>query len=372
MKEQKQFQYEGAVNFTVVIVCWVMSAILSVGFLIEYFKETRTLGFVIPILSIDLLSVIAGTLLYIRNPISRFVRFVTFGGFFIMYLFTLLSSTTDITFTFVFPLATLFCIYLDRWFISIVCSLVLLLNGVYIVDKLTTVDKLDIGEAAYDQFTTSIMIHAFVLLLFMSSLVAIVYILSRLKKTMDHKIQEANDARLTEQTLFFQATIDGLTGLFNRRHFLNKVQEQLDITSSATCLLLLDIDDFKQVNDTHGHIAGDQVLIEFSTILKMIFAEKGIVGRVGGEEFAVFLNGISEEESLEVAEYLRSSVNDSMIPLHEEKQIHITISGGIAYSNRKEIKFEELYQYADTALYQSKAHGKNRITLSMNREKAFV
>lgn len=364
MNEDRLFQYEKAANFIVIAVSWVMSLILSVGFMIEFLKGTRSLGFVLPILSIDIISVIAGTVLYTRNPLSRAVRYVTFIGFYIMYLFTLMTATTDVTFTFVFPLATLFCIYLDRWFISIVCTLVLLLNGVYIVEKLMMVDKRDIGITAYNQFTTTIMIHVFVLLLFMSSSLAIVYIFSRLKQTMDNKIQEAKDARLTEQTLVFQATIDGLTGLFNRRHFLDKVQGQLDVTGAASCLLLLDIDDFKQVNDTYGHIAGDHVLIEFSSILKMIFAEKGIVGRVGGEEFAVFLNEISEEESCEVAEFLRATIQESLIPLQEQKQIHITISGGIAYSNKNAVKFEELYQQADVALYQSKASGKNRITLA--------
>jgi len=364
VNEHKLFQYEKAVNLTVIVVSWGISLMLSVGYIIEFLKGARSLGFVFSILSIDIISVIAGTVLYKRNPLTRSVRYVTFIGFYIMYLFTLMTATTDITFTFVFPLATLFCMYLDRWFIAIVCSLVLLLNGVYVVEKLITVDKSAVGQAAYNQFTTTMLIHAFVLLLFMSSLLAIVYIFSRLKKTMDYKIQEAKDARLTEQTLLFQATIDGLTGLFNRSHFLNEVQEQLNVTSRASCLLLLDIDDFKQVNDTYGHIAGDHVLVEFSSILRMLFAEKGMVGRVGGEEFAVFLNGVSEEESCEVAELLRSSIQDSLIPLHDQKQIHITISVGIAYSNKVGVKFEELYQQADIALYQSKFSGKNRINLA--------
>lgn len=364
MKEQQDFQYVRGVNFIVIIVCWIMSFILSAGFIIEYIKGTRTLEFVISILSMGFLSVIAGTVFYIKNPLTRYIRYFTFGGFFMMYFFTLLSATTSVTFTFIFPLFTLFCMYLDRWFMFFVCSLVLILNGVYIVDKLRTVDKLDIGEAAYNQFSTTILIHTFVLFLFMSSLLAIVYIFKRLKTTMDNKILEAKEARLTEQTLLFHATIDGLTGLFNRRHFLDQVQEQLNVDGSASCLLLLDIDDFKQVNDIYGHIAGDQVLIEFSKVLKLIFAGRGLVGRVGGEEFAVFLHGISVEESQEAAEFLRLTIQESMIPLQEEKEIQITISGGISYSNRNKVKFEELYQHSDTALYHSKAHGKNKITLA--------
>jgi len=362
MKEQKVFQYESAVNFIVVIVSWVMALILTAGFLIEYAKGNRSLSFLLFIVSTGLASVIAGTFLYIRNPLTRCMRYITFGGFYIMYVFTLLTATTDITFTFAFPCVTLFCMYIDRWFMSIVCSLVLLLNGVYVIQKLSTVSKAEIGEAAYNQFTTVILIHGFVMLLFMASVLAIVYVFYRLKRAMDHKVQEAKEARLTEQRLFLHATIDGLTGIFNRRHFLDKVQEQLDDSSLASSLLLLDIDDFKQVNDKHGHIAGDQVLIEFSNLLSSAFEGRGVVGRVGGEEFAVFLKGISERESQAAAEFLRETIGNCRISLNDEKQISITVSGGLAYSKRTNTTFNELYQHADLALYKSKNSGKNKIT----------
>lgn len=348
----------------VVIICWVMIFILSMGFMIEYFKGTRALSFVLPILSVGFLSVALGTVFFLKNPFTRCLRYATFSGFFIMYVFTLLTATTSVTFTFVFPLATLFCMYLDRWFMTIVCSCVFTLNGVYIVQKLSSVKKLEMGEAAYNQFTTTMLIHSFVLLLFMSSLIAVVYVFNRLKKAMDHKIQEAIDARLTEQKLFAQATLDGLTGAYNRRHFVDKVREQLNETSAATSLLLLDIDDFKQVNDVHGHLAGDQVLIEFSSILKQVYANQGIAGRVGGEEFAVFLLGKSEEESQAIAERLLETIGNSKVRLNEEKQITVTVSGGIAYAKRNGITFEELFQQADKALYTSKKYGKNKITLA--------
>jgi diguanylate cyclase (GGDEF)-like protein len=254
--------------------------------------------------------------------------------------------------------------YLDRWFMTIVCSCVLTLNGVYIVQKLSSVNKLEIGVEAYNRFTTTMLIHSFVLLLFMSSLIAVVYVFNRLKKAMDHKIKEAIDARLTEQKLFAQATIDGLTGAYNRRHFVEKVREQLNETSAAYSLLLLDIDDFKQVNDVHGHLAGDQVLVEFSNIMKQVYAGQGIAGRVGGEEFAVFLLDKSEEESQAIAERLRETIGNSMVRLNEEKQITVTVSGGIAYAKRNGMTFEELFQQADKALYTSKKYGKNKITLA--------
>src|SRR5690606_11830087 len=174
------FQYVSAVNYIVVIVSWVMAIILSAGFLIEFEKGNRSLGFLLFILLTGFGSVMAGTLLYVKDSLSRYVRYVTFGGFYIMYVATLLTATTDITFTFVFPCVTLFCMYIDRWFMTLVCSLVLILNGVYFVDKFNTVSKEDLGEVAYNQFTTVMLIHGFVLLLFMASLLAIVYVFYRL------------------------------------------------------------------------------------------------------------------------------------------------------------------------------------------------
>lgn len=363
IKEHKAFYYENAVNFIVVIICWVMIFVLSAGFMIEYFKGLRELSFVIPILVTGLVSVIIGTIVYRRSPLTKYVRYVTFAGFFIMYMFTLLTATTSVTFTFVFPLAALFCLYVDRWFMMLVCGLVLLLNGYYIVDKFMTTSRLEVGQAAYNQFTTTMLIHSFVLLLFMSSLIAIVYVFHRLRNAMDYKIQEAHNARVTGQKLLAQATIDDLTGIYNRRHFVELVRGQMGETSSDCSLLLLDIDDFKQVNDVHGHMAGDQVLMTFSSILHEVYVDYGIIGRVGGEEFAVFLKGSSEADSLELAERLRATVEGSEISLTQGKQITVTTSGGIAHASASDrITFEELFQQADKALYLSKNDGKNKIT----------
>nr|MBC9203403.1 GGDEF domain-containing protein [Paenibacillus sp. PL91] len=330
--------------------------------MIEFVKGTRSIAFVVSILTGGMVSVIAGTIFYKINPLTRYVRYTTFSGFFLMYVFTLLSATTSVTFTFVFPLVTLFCLYVDRWFMIIVCTLILLLNGLYIANKLIHIDRLEAGEAAYNQFTTTMLIHTFVLLLFMSSLIAIVYVFHRLRQAMDYKIKEANLARVTGQKLYAQATVDDLTGVFNRRHFVERVREQLNETTPGCSLLLLDVDDFKKVNDIHGHLAGDKVLMAFSSLLLKAYADSGLVGRVGGEEFAVFLRTSSERDSQERAERLRKMIESSETWITEEKSISVTTSGGLVYSERSEMTFEELFQLADKALYVSKNSGKNKIT----------
>jgi methyl-accepting chemotaxis protein len=201
MRDRKPFQYERSVNFIVIAIGWIMVLILSAGFLIEYSRGARSLLFVSGIIGIGVLSISAANVLFLRSPQNRFTRYISFFGFYTMYVFTLLTATTSVTFTFVFPLAALFCIYLDRIFIAIVSLLIVLLNGVYIFNKLTTLDEASLGEAALNQFKTTILIHSFTILLFMSSLIAIVYIFTRMKGEMDRKIQETNDARLVEQSL---------------------------------------------------------------------------------------------------------------------------------------------------------------------------
>ncbi|PZD95619.1 hypothetical protein DNH61_13950 [Paenibacillus sambharensis] len=201
-KPTQELNYEVLVNFVVTLVSWVMVLILSSGFLLEYSRGTRSIGFVSLMLAAGLGSILAGTVIYLRNRSSSWIRYVTFAGFYIMYIFSLLTATTAATFTFVFPLAVLFCMYLDRWFMSIVCSLIVLLNGIYVVRQVGLTDVSVVGEAAFNQFKTTMLIHVSAVALFLTSLMAVVYIFGRLKKTMDVKMTEVSEARVTEQKLY--------------------------------------------------------------------------------------------------------------------------------------------------------------------------
>ncbi|MBP1991558.1 histidine kinase N-terminal 7TM domain-containing diguanylate cyclase [Paenibacillus eucommiae] len=176
-------------------------------------------------------------------------------------------------------------------------------------------------------------------------------------------LNDRSDKKRYERELIHQATIDDLTGVCNRKHFLRKVKDQLEKESVGISLLLVDIDDFKSINDTYGHLAGDQALIAFSALMQRLFYGKGIVGRVGGEEFAVCLAGFSESELLEEAEKFRIAIASHQIDLHIGKQIYITASIGAVYADKAGVMFEELYHKADEALYISKESGKNKTTL---------
>ncbi|MDO3409937.1 diguanylate cyclase [Saccharibacillus sp. CPCC 101409] len=176
------------------------------------------------------------------------------------------------------------------------------------------------------------------------------------------QLQEKNEKLEAQQLVLTRhATTDGLTGLINRRHFLELIGERLHEPGLA--LMLLDIDDFKPVNDTYGHVSGDTVLAGFAALLREGFGDSGVAGRFGGEEFAVFLTGVTQEQALDAAERLRGAIERTSFVLTDGQEIGVTSSIGILHADGNLQTFEELYQQADAALYASKKSGKNRATL---------
>ncbi len=165
---------------------------------------------------------------------------------------------------------------------------------------------------------------------------------------------------LEEQRLLLTewAEKDGLTGLYNRQTFIDRVEVELACATEASHLLYFDIDHFKKINDTYGHRAGDLVLSELGALLTRWTEPKSITGRFGGEEFAVFSSSIDTKQARLRAEEFRKLVAQHLF-VHEELELHVTISMGLA-SARTE-SFEQLYRLADTLLYQAKDEGRNRL-----------
>lgn len=174
---------------------------------------------------------------------------------------------------------------------------------------------------------------------------------------------DQSEKKRVERELVYQATVDDLTGLYNRRHFMRTVQNLTVPDGLGLALLLFDIDDFKLINDTYGHLAGDQALVDFSNKILQVYQDKGIAGRVGGEEFAVFFFAKDKCSALKEAEDFRMIMSDYSIILNGQATIHLTASIGISFTKRREVMFEDLYREADEALYHSKHSGKNRVTL---------
>ncbi|WP_084673372.1 histidine kinase N-terminal 7TM domain-containing diguanylate cyclase [Paenibacillus sp. HW567] len=176
-------------------------------------------------------------------------------------------------------------------------------------------------------------------------------------------LSDLSEKKRYERELLQQATVDDLTGLYNRRHFMRLVQQYTVQDGAGIALLLFDIDDFKLINDTYGHLAGDQALVDFSEKILKVYQNNGIAGRVGGEEFAVCFFTGSESAALKEAEAFRATMGGHVVRLDNGHSIQLTVSIGIAFTERSDVTFEELYRQADDALYLSKATGKNRVTL---------
>ncbi|GLK54250.1 diguanylate cyclase (GGDEF)-like protein/PAS domain S-box-containing protein [Methylopila capsulata] len=158
------------------------------------------------------------------------------------------------------------------------------------------------------------------------------------------------------------ATEDHLTGVLTRRAFLertSKLEDGQPRSQRQTSVLMLDIDHFKSINDTYGHPAGDQVLSETAAMIKASVRKQDIVGRLGGEEFAVFLPRCARDEAISVAERIRKSV-ESRIVSFNDRSLRATVSIGATSASPKCIHLERLLTTADKALYEAKTSGRNR------------
>jgi diguanylate cyclase (GGDEF)-like protein len=187
------------------------------------------------------------------------------------------------------------------------------------------------------------------------------------------KVRESNrELHETNLKLEQQSTRDPLTGLLNRRAFqdMMKFRTQMserrvsDPVTPPHALVLLDIDHFKLINDTHGHAAGDLVLVEVSRRLQQIMREKDMLMRWGGEEFLIFLNHIPIEHLTAVIDRVLKTVADATV-VHDEKTISVTTSIGyislpIAGTAELELNWEKALHLADTSLYMAKTRGRNQ------------
>ena len=183
--------------------------------------------------------------------------------------------------------------------------------------------------------------------------------------------KDMTEKKQKEEELFTQASTDPLTGLFNRRQFELMANAQVALANrhkTAYCVIMLDIDHFKKVNDTHGHDTGDEVLKYIALVLKTSLRESDILARYGGEEFILFLPHTSPTEGYHVAERLRLSVEQSNI-FSGDKVLNVTISLGLSASMNANLNL--VIKEADTALYESKTSGRNKTTLYTGRLKNY-
>ena len=163
---------------------------------------------------------------------------------------------------------------------------------------------------------------------------------------------------------------DPLTGLANRRllsEYIDKEVHHLVQDRSYGAILLIDLDGFKAVNDTYGHLAGDHLLVEISERLKSITRDSDLISRIGGDEFVILINKFdndakaAEEKSFTFSQKI---IDEMVKPIaYNEDELHVNASIGIRIYDSVQIGCESLLREADTAMYASKKNGKGRATL---------
>jgi two-component system cell cycle response regulator len=159
---------------------------------------------------------------------------------------------------------------------------------------------------------------------------------------------------------------DYLTGLYNRKFFMERMLEEIawaDRYGEPLSFIILDIDHFKKINDTHGHSCGDEVLKELARVLTGMLRAHDVLARYGGEEFVVLLSNTAPDDAFSIGEKLRAGVEESDFYCDEKgTRLPVTISVGVATTEiSHDISYAALIKQADEALYKAKAAGRNRV-----------
>ena len=191
-------------------------------------------------------------------------------------------------------------------------------------------------------------------------------LLLRLKRVLKERLLTREKARMLDK-LQNLAITDGLTKLFNSRHFYNQIEVEIGRSrryQHPLALLLLDLDHFKNYNDTYGHLEGDKVLVRIGEVIRFCLRSMDSAYRYGGEEFTIILPETSGEEALNVAQRIRTAIEAERFAPRPDTSISITISIGVTEYKPGEDK-TVFVQRADKAMYASKEKGRNLVSSLM-------
>ncbi len=178
---------------------------------------------------------------------------------------------------------------------------------------------------------------------------------------------DIRERKALEESLRIMGTTDYLTGISNRRHFMGTGQKELSRAQrygKSLSLIMIDFDRFKDINDTYGHAAGDEVLKAIAGLCVGQLRESDIMGRMGGEEFAILPLESDQEQAIQLAERIRASAGELAVPLGDGQSIGCTLSIGVSSLSDTVEDLDQLLKKADEALYRAKEAGRNRVVLA--------
>ncbi len=177
-------------------------------------------------------------------------------------------------------------------------------------------------------------------------------------------INDITDRKFQEDQIRYLATHDGLTGLNNHREFYRRFREEVERSTRyqrTFCLLMADLDHFKNINDTYGHPVGDDVLRTVAQLLNDDIRNVDIIARYGGEEISIIMPEIGKQTAIFIAERLRKKVEEIWITIPNGKKVQVTISIGVAVFPEDAEDGDSLIQKADQCLYAAKRAGRNKV-----------
>jgi len=182
------------------------------------------------------------------------------------------------------------------------------------------------------------------------------------KEEFSCRVNNTIEALENIQIVTNHANRDFLTGLYNRRYFFDSMrdyEDELHESGEKFAIAMIDIDNFKKINDTHGHDIGDKVIVALSEILRTSTSHRDIVSRFGGEEFCIVLKNINRYSALDIFERIRQEIERFSFTLDKDNYIKFTISIGAAMSSEESL--DDIINHADMMLYKAKNEGKNQV-----------
>lgn len=197
-----------------------------------------------------------------------------------------------------------------------------------------------------------------------TAIISMIYLAMFFHVYGDRSISYFERMREYNRKLHAMATRDPLTGLFNARayyEFCDRMIRLAERNKTPYAVLFVDLDHFKSINDVYGHAAGDVVLKSVAQDLSRNIRKSDAVGRIGGEEFSIFLPNTETSGAMQIAETIRKSI-ENLKPETAAQPLKITASIGVARNQHSEQSMQEIQRQADQAMYQAKKNGRNRVS----------